>query len=86
MSTPEAKIKKMVKEVLAEFEQPVAIGIFKVSTLYIETKAPGRSPTPRQDLTIAQVKGAKGLVFVIDGPQGCEELRRALTLIRFSNK
>jgi hypothetical protein len=119
MSTPEAKVKKMVKDVLAEFSEPVQVVsaagtdmVLEVATLKqywpvpagfgasdldcivcyygvyitIETKAPGKHPTPRQELTIAQAKGARGLVFVIDGPQGCEELRRALTLIRFSNK
>ena len=119
MSTPEAKVKKMVKDVLADLSETVDVVssagedmVLTVPTLYqfwpvpsgfgassldcivcycgvyitIETKAPGKTPTPRQELTIAQAKGAGGLVFVIDGPQGCEELRRALTLIRFSNK
>ena len=119
MSTPEAKVKKMVKDVLAEFSEAIkrpaggtSVSSYTVETLYqfwpvpsgfgassldclvcyygvaiyIETKAPGKGPTPRQEFTIAQIKSAGGLVFVIDGPQGCEQLRSALTLIRFSNK
>lgn len=53
--------------------------------IFIETKAPGEHPTPRQDLTIAQIKGAHTLVFVIDGEEGCEQLRSALSLIRLSH-
>ena len=117
MSTPEAKVKKMVNDVLAEFSERVLAqahsipGMLEVSSLKqywpvpagfgasdlgcivcyygvyitIETKAPGKHPTPRQELTIAQAKGAGGMVFVIDGKEGCEQLRSALTLIRFSN-
>ncbi|QIG66898.1 VRR-NUC endonuclease domain-containing protein [Rhizobium phage RHph_TM3_14A] len=33
----------------------------------IETKAPGKKPTPRQALRIENVKKAGGVVFVIDG-------------------
>lgn len=33
----------------------------------VETKAPGKKPTPRQSLRIANVKKAGGVVFVIDG-------------------
>jgi hypothetical protein len=115
MSTPEAKVKKMVKDVLAEFSEKVTVShtytgadVFVVTTLYqywpvpagfgassldcivgyygyaifIETKAPGKKPTPRQNLTIAEVAGASCYWFVIDGPQGCDELRGALTRIK----
>lgn len=40
----------------------------------IETKVPGKSPTPRQLLTISQMREAGGTVFVIDGPVGLEAL------------
>lgn len=33
----------------------------------IETKAPGRKPTPRQALTIDDMQRAKGQVYVYDG-------------------
>lgn len=35
--------------------------------LAIETKAPGKKPTPRQELTIQAIRDAGGAVFVIDG-------------------
>lgn len=53
--------------------------------IYIETKAPGEKPTPRQEFTLAEIKAAGGLSFVIDGEDGCERLRTALNMIRFSN-
>lgn len=48
----------------------------------IETKAPGKKPTPRQELTIEAMVAAGGVVLVIDGEEGCERLRSALTMIR----
>ena len=112
MSTPESKIKDMVRKVLAEFAGeeitidglrtyrlyqfwPVPSG-FGASSLdciacyygmaiYIETKAPGAKPTPRQGLTIIQIRGAGGKAFVIDGEEGCRELRTHLLQIRFRN-
>jgi len=51
----------------------------------IETKAPGKSPTPRQELTIKQIGAAGGIVLVIDGPEGYERLRGALNLIKWSH-
>lgn len=109
--TPENKVKKMVRAVLAEFSEFNHVAGFGVTTpkqfwpvpsgfgasdldcivcyygvyIAIETKAPGKHPTTRQELTIAETKGAGGLVFVIDGEEGCERLRSALTLIKFSN-
>lgn len=108
MSTPEAKIKKMVRGVLEEFTENTVVGEYHVQNLKqywpvpsgygasdldcivcyygryiaIETKAPGKHPTPRQELTIAETKGAGGIVLVIDGPHGCHELRVILELIR----
>jgi hypothetical protein len=40
----------------------------------IETKVPGSRPTPRQLLTISQMREAGGAVFVIDGEPGLKEL------------
>ena len=108
MSTPEAKVKKMVRDVLNEFRQIVVVGKFHVDNLYqfwpvpsgfgassldviatyygrsiyIETKAPGKKPTPRQELTIAETKAAGAIVLVIDGERGCHELRVILQKIR----
>lgn len=110
-STPEGKVKKMVRAVLEEFGGesvnddyvvhrlkqywPVPAGYgasdldcivcYYGRTIAIETKAPGKRPTPRQQLTIAQYKGAGGMVFVIDGEIGCHELRVALQGIKDAN-
>jgi hypothetical protein len=35
----------------------------------IETKAPGKKPTPLQDTTIATIREAGGLVFVVEGDE-----------------
>ncbi len=116
--TPENKIKKMVRDVLAEFSETVAINDppplrsrsyypalkqfwpvpsgFGASDLdcivcyfgryiAIETKAPGKVPTPRQRLTIAQTQASGGMVFVIDGEKGVHELRVALQEIKDAN-
>lgn len=51
----------------------------------IETKAPGKKPTPRQQFCIAETIGAGGKVFVIDNEAGCELLRRHLRMIKNAN-
>ncbi len=35
----------------------------------IETKAPGKKPTPLQETTIQTIRDAGGLVFVVDGDE-----------------
>lgn len=111
MSTPEAKIKKMVKDMLEEFNDYNSVDGFSVTTpkqywpvpsgfgasdldciicyfgryITVETKAPGKKPTPRQKLCIAQTKGAGGMVFVIDSEVGVHELRVALQGIKDAN-
>jgi len=48
----------------------------------IETKAPGKKPTPRQELTIAQIQHGGGMVFVIDSEVGVHELRVVLQRLK----
>lgn len=81
MSTPEGKVKEKVKRVLrshgAYWHCPVQNGMGAPSLDFIccfhglffaiETKAPGKKPTPRQLLTIGEIKTTGGKVFVIDG-------------------
>jgi len=81
MSTPESKIKEQVKVLLrkyqAYFHMPVMNGLgaptldfvccLKGRYFGIETKAPGKKPTPRQENTMKQIREAGGLAFVIDG-------------------
>jgi len=84
--TPEGKTKKKITEVLkahgAYYEMPVPTGFGKSGLDYtgchkkrffsIEAKAPGKKPTPRQELTIKAIENAGGKVFVIDGD--CSQL------------
>jgi len=81
--TPEGKVKKAVKTVLAMFGEdidgfwPVPNGIGESHLDYVgccrgwffsvETKAPGKKPTPRQVFRIGTVHKAGGKAFVIDG-------------------
>jgi hypothetical protein len=81
--TPEGKVKRKVSAYLKSlqpdcyFEMPVPGGFgksgldysccYKGLAFYIETKAPDKKPTPRQNQTIAKQRRAGAAVFVIDG-------------------
>jgi len=81
--TPEGKVKAEVKKILASFGDridgfwPVPSGYGESHLDYIgcasgvffcvETKAPGKKPTPRQLERQRRVELAGGKVFVIDG-------------------
>lgn len=80
--TPEGKVKKQVKALLSTYkdlyqEWPVPGGYGKSGLdahccyrgryFAIETKAPGKKLTPRQELAAAYINQAGGAVFVIDG-------------------
>lgn len=83
MSTPEGKVKARVKNLLTAYDAywfcPVQNGmgdqaldfmhvtIPGVPIFAVETKAPGKKPTVRQQRTIAEIRAAGGTVFVIDG-------------------
>ncbi len=54
------------------------IGIF----LAIETKAPGKKPTQRQEIMINKMQAAGAKVFVIDGPEGVAQLKQWLQQIK----
>jgi hypothetical protein len=100
-TTPEAKIKKLVKDALAEYAPlyqywPVPAG-FGPSSLDcivcyrgyffgIETKAPGKKPTARQYLCIQQMQAAGAITFVIDDQAGVNVLRKYLDLCRQSSQ
>lgn len=80
--TPEGRVKRKVSDLLKSvpglwYTMPVPSG-FGESTLdylgsynglffAVETKAPGKKPTPRQLNTIAAIQRGGGKVFVIDG-------------------
>lgn len=81
--TPEGKVKAKVKRILKKYGKeiyqfwPVQTGYgastldvlccVKGKFLAIETKAEGKKPTQRQELTIKDIKAAEGIVLVIDG-------------------
>lgn len=86
--TPEGKVKEHVKRVLklfgAYWHCPVQNGLGAPSLDFIcchygqyfaiETKAPGKKPTPRQEITIAEIEKSGGKVFVISDDDGCKKL------------
>lgn len=81
-STPEGKVKKTVSSLLKSvpglfYTMPVPsgfgestldyIGCYRGKYFAIETKAPGKKPTDRQNMVIDKMRKAGGKVFVIDG-------------------
>jgi hypothetical protein len=93
--TPEGKVKALVKTTIEEIWpnryqfMPVQNGmgspsldfLFCIKGLWIaiETKEPGKSMTPRQTDTAADMIAAGGLVFMVDGK---ERLNAAVAFIR----
>lgn len=88
MSTPEGKIKDMVRRGLNKLSHvyrfmPVQNGMGAPSLdfllcaggwfIAIETKTKGKKPTPRQETTIAEIEEAHGLVFVVDDQESCDK-------------
>lgn len=78
--TPEGKIKAKVSRLLKSYDgiwyfMPVPsgygesaldyIGCYRGLFFSVETKAPGKSPTPRQTQCIASMRRASGAVFVV---------------------
>ncbi len=92
--TPEGRVKaKLRKRLKAEFPNcyifmPVQNGMGAATLDYlicidgrfvsIETKAPGKKPTPRQETTIQTIREAGGLVFVVDGEEGIDAAINAI--------
>jgi len=80
--TPEGKVKKAVSGLLSSvngvyYTMPVPggygdttldyLGCFRGKFFAIETKAPGKKPTLRQQQIISMMERAGAVVFVIDG-------------------
>ncbi len=90
-NTPEGRVKRRVSQILKRASEvyyfmPVQTGYGSPTLDYlgcsrgrafaIETKAPGKKPTLRQEAIMAEMKRAGMKVFVIDGqPKQYEELR-----------
>lgn len=81
-TTPEGKVKKTVSALLKSvpdlyFFMPVPsgygestldyLGCYRGQFFAVETKAPGKKPTDRQQMMIERMRKAGGKVFVIDG-------------------
>jgi hypothetical protein len=79
-----ARVKKMLNEAKAYHYWPVGNGMGSPTLdclgchhgrfFAIETKAPGKKPTPRQEGTIREIHLATGMAFVIDGTDGSYDL------------
>jgi hypothetical protein len=94
MSTPEGKVKERVKRLLKSFgiywHMPVMNGMGSPSLdficcvrgyyLAIETKAPGKKPTPRQELTMKAIAAAGGFVYVVSDDESFTTLEAFLNL------
>jgi hypothetical protein len=93
MSTPEGKVKALVKRELDTLPKvyrhmPVMNGMgapaldFNVCVsgfwVSIETKALGKTLTERQKKTAADIHASGGRVYVIDGPETCAAMMGAL--------
>jgi hypothetical protein len=98
MLTPEGKVKNEVKKILAGHKPALyalwlvqngmgsptldCLGCYKGYAFAIETKAPGKKPTPRQQVTVAQMEATGCAVFVIDGSDSSLELTRWLEAVK----
>jgi hypothetical protein len=91
--TPEGRVKAMVKRELVKLARiysfmPVQNGMgapgldffLCVNGFFVavETKAPGKVLTPRQEVTVESITQAGGHVFVVDGPTSCIAMRQGL--------
>ncbi len=87
--TPEGRVKASINRVLSRHKSvysfmsvPGGYGPSTIDYLLcvrgvfigIEAKRPDKQPTPRQDIIIAKIKAAGGIVFVIDGPETLKPL------------
>jgi hypothetical protein len=87
--TPEGRVKEQVKNLLKEFgvyyHMPVMNGMGAPTLdficccngryLAIETKAPGKSLTPRQAKTMGEITAAGGTAFMVDDERSLRQLR-----------
>ncbi len=92
--TPESKVKEQVKKLLKEHKVywhcPMQNGMGKPSLDFIcccngrffaiETKAPGKKPTKRQEVTMMEIAFAGGFVFVVSNQEELNILEAYLHL------
>jgi hypothetical protein len=94
--TPEGAVKLRVKKLLeifgAYYHMPVQngmgqptldfVGCYRGYFFAVETKAPGKEPTPRQKNTIKQMGKAGGRTFVVSDEPTLRKLAEWLTMMR----
>lgn len=96
-NTPEGKVKDKINKLLDSYGEaiyrfmPVQMGYGRKTVDYllcvrgsfvaIEAKRPGGVPTPQQEDTLAQVEGAGGRSFVVDGDDQLAVLKHFLDTI-----
>ena len=61
---------------------PDFVGHYLGRFFAVETKAPGKIPTGFQGLQVAEILRSGGVVFVVDGPEGVEEVRKFFQAIK----
>lgn len=91
--TPEGAVKKDIRKLLSRFERvkvdmPVQNGmgspmldfhcVVNGYAMVIEAKAPGGAPTPRQEVTIRELRQAGAAVFVVSTGDTFVELEKWL--------
>lgn len=100
-STPEGKVKDKVKRMLAKFgpevysHWPVQNGMGMPTLdcivcafgqyIGVETKAEGKKPTPRQEVTMEQMRAAGGIVYVVKNEMDVEHLRLGIEMLKYAN-
>jgi hypothetical protein len=98
--TPEGKVKAKVSKLLAVYgedvfyDMPVPGGYGKSTLDYmccfhgrffaVETKAPNKEPTERQEIMLRRVRHAGGRTFVVAGDVGLEDLKLWLASVHLS--
>lgn len=95
-TTPEGMIKKLVKELFKKhgvyYFMPVQTGygtagldfhcVYRGYAFCVETKAPGKKPTPRQLQTIGEIEKAGGICFVVSGVDSLRDVENWLNAMR----
>ena len=61
---------------------PDFVGHYLGQFFSVETKAPDKTPAGFQELQIAEILRSGGVVFVVDGPEGVEEVRKFFQAIK----
>lgn len=98
MSTPEGKVKEGIKRVFKRYDvywhMPVQNGMGEPTLdfvacgdgifIAVEAKAKGKRPTPRQQITMAEMQKAGAFVFVVNDADSLARLEQTLViLLRF---